>query len=315
MRLVHTDLLWRRKIISPQSNERMNTTDSLQREPDIVLVKPKDADEPAQWPAYMIKNKVDDGGNLPHMYKKSTERAYQQSHPYESMFYPAEDLKIDEIQLNNNYMRLIFGGKVQPDDNMQLAYNHAVRQMSEVPIEKDSLLGHQNPLDFVEGAPATKESLLNTFEKQRQYYKGEVDSDAERALKQRPTHRLIATTFYGKKQQRFNPVTGQAHLLNRPVMDGSFKPMENLSSRTYAPDGFGGEVPLDAELVFGADPREVKVTGEAGKQMAPRSASHPADWVDMGNYTGREIDRQHLDFKGDQDPQFANLFRHFKKRM
>lgn len=293
----------------------MNTTDSLQRDPNIVMMKTSDSDEPAKWPAQLVKNKVDDGGNLPEMYKKSTERAYQQSHPYDSMLYPATDLAIDEIQRNNNYMRIIFGGKEMATDNMQLAYNHTLRQMAEAPIERDSILGHQNPLDFVEGAPATKESLLATFAKQRQYYKGAVDSDAERALKQRPTHRLIATTFYGKKQQRFNPVTGQAHLLNRPIMDGSFRPQENLSSRTYAPDGMGGEVPLDSELVFGADPREVKVTGESGNQMAPRSAAHPADWVDLGNYTGREIDRQHLDFNGDQNPQFASMFRQFKKRM
>lgn len=293
----------------------MNTTDSLQREPDVVLVKPKGADEPAQWPAYLRKNKVDDGGNLPEMYQKSTVRAYQQSHPYDSQFYPAEDLKIDEVQLNNNYMKLIFGGKVLPNDNMHLAYNHTLRQMAEAPVERDSLLGNENPLSFVEGAPATKESLLETFAKQRQYYKGEVDSDAERALKQRPTHRLVFTTFYGKKQQRTNHVRGQAHLLNRPIMDGSFKPMENLSSRTYAPDGLGGEVPLHPELVYGPDPREVSVTGEAGKQMAPRRADHPSEWVDMGNYAGREIDRQHLSFNTDDNSAFASIFRQFKKRM
>lgn len=287
----------------------------LQREPDLVLKKGGKDKREAQWPTYLKKNQLPPG-QLPYVFEKSTEAAYTQSHPYESMFmFAGEDMAIDEVTRNNNYMRLIFGGKTSPNDNIHLAYNQTTRQMAEAPMEKDSILGHMNPLSFVPGEEATKESLFDTFAKARQYYKGAVDSDAERALKQRPTHRLIATTLYGKKQQRTNHVRGQAHLINRPLTDKNFQPRENLSSRTYAPDGMGGEVPLDSELVYGSDPRDINVQGEAGKQLAPKIAMESSSWVDQGNYVGREIDRERMNFKDDGNPEFRAMFSQHMKRM
>jgi len=225
------------------NNARSN--DSLQREPDLKNIPPLPS---SQWPQYMLHtHRVDQDekraiNQLEHYYKRSVESGYEQSHPYDFMF-TGSDLKVDEQTLNNNYMRLIFGGKPGPADNINLAYNNSIRQMAEAPITKDSIIGEQNPSSFVEGEQATKDSLLRTFAASRQYYKGAVDSDAERALKTRPTHRLISTTYYGKDQLRYNHVRGQAHLLNRPTKLENFRPDENLSSRTYAPDGMGGEVP------------------------------------------------------------------------
>ncbi len=43
----------------------------------------------------------------------------------------------------------------------------------------------QNPLAFVPAGEASKHSLLSTFARERQFYAGAVDSDAERALKSR----------------------------------------------------------------------------------------------------------------------------------
>jgi hypothetical protein len=49
------------------------------------------------------------------------------------------------------------------------------------------------------GEASKVNSLLETFAKERQFYAGAIDSDAERALKTRPDWRLISTTTYGKK--------------------------------------------------------------------------------------------------------------------
>ncbi len=292
------------------------TNDSLQREPDMRSVAPLPS---SQWPAYMLNTHKRDENEgraikqLESYYKRSVETAYQQSHPYDVMF-TGSDLKVDEATLNNNYMRLIFGGKPGPADNIDLSYNNSIRQMAEAPITKDSIIGQQNPLQFVEGEQATKDSLLRTFAHSRQFYKGVVDSDAERALKTRPTHRLISSTYYGKDQKRYNHVRGQASLLNRPTNLENFKPNENLSSRTYAPDGMGGEVPLDYENTNGLDPRSVRVDGEAGKMTAPMNVPQYYKFTDVGNYSGREIDRHMFDF-ADEDPGFVAQFHEFKPRM
>lgn len=289
---------------------------SLQREPDLVLKNGGKDPKASEWPAFLMRKNKLELGDLKGVFDKSTTRAYEQSHPYGKMLYPGEDLAIDEVAKDNKYMQLIFGGEPGPQETAHLAYNHTVRQIAEAPMERDSLLETMNPMSFVEGAPASKDSLLETFAEQRTYYKGAVDSDAERALKQRPTHRMISTTLYGKKQQRTNHVRGQAHLLHRPKNDGSFRPQENLSSRTFAPMEDGGEVPLNFELAFGPDPRNVRVTGEAGKMMAPKNVSQHSSWVDTGNYVGREIDRQVLAFEEDQNPQFRAMFAEtIKKRM
>lgn len=289
---------------------------SLQREPDLVLKNGGKDPKSSEWPDFLMKKNKLELGDLKGVFDKSTTRAYEQSHPYGKMLYPGEDLAIDEVAKNNKYMQLVFGGEPGPQETAHLAYNHTVRQIAEAPMERDSLLETMNPMSFVEGAPASKDSLLETFAEQRTYYKGAVDSDAERALKQRPTHRMIATTLYGKKQQRTNHVRGQAHLLYRPKNDGSFRPQENLSSRTFAPMEDGGEIPLDFELSFGPDPRNVKVEGEAGKMMAPKSVSQHNSWVDTGNYVGREIDRHVLTFEEDQNPAFRAMFADtIKKRM
>ena len=304
----------KRSMASVLTNERTN--DSLQREPDLRSIEPLPSE---QWPSYMLHtHRVDQDEkrairSLEDFYKRSVESAYEQSHPYDFMF-TGSDLKVDEQTLNNNYMRLIFGGKPGPGDNIDLAYNNSIRQMAEAPITKDSIIGQQNPSQFVEGEQATKDSLLRTFAEQRQFYKGAVDSDAERALKTRPTHRLISTTYYGKDQKRYNHVRGQAHLLNRPTHLENFVPNENLSSRTYAPDGDGGEVPLSYENTNGLDPRSVKVAGEAGKMMAPKTAPMAYNFTDVGNYAGREVDRHMFNF-AEEDPGFTAQFHQFKPRM
>jgi hypothetical protein len=297
--------------------DNRRNSDSLQREPNLKGIGPLPE---SQWPSYMLRtDRIDKRDNeqgiskLEHYYDRSTESAYKQSHPYDFMF-TGGDLKVDEQTLNNNYMRLIFGGKPGPHDNIDLAYNNTIRQMAEAPIEKDSILGHQNPLEFVPGEEATKDSLLRTFAKSRNFYQGAVDSDAERALKTRPTHRLISTTYYGKNQKRYNHVRGQASLLDRPTQLENFKPNENLSSRTYAPTGDGREVPLDYENTNGLDPRAIRVAGDSSKINAPSSAPQAYNFTDTGNYPGREIDRRVFNF-ADEDPGFTEQFHQFKPRM
>lgn len=262
----------------------------LQRETDLTALAPE---EPAKWPAFMNPRAGTDksGVRLLESFHRGADAAYAQSHPYEQMFTGAT-LATDAVAQNNTYMKLIFGGEPAPSDNIDGAYNHAVRQMAEAPIEKDSMLSHQNPLAFVPVGEASKDSLLEAFAKERDFYAGAIDSDAERALKSRVTHRLVSTTFYGKKlaadgtSLRNNHVRGQNDLIYRPMDLQDFRPWENLSSKTYAPDGQGGEVPLSATAVYDVDPRDVPIPGA---NAAPAAVDQP-DFTDFGMYAGSSTD-------------------------
>jgi hypothetical protein len=245
-------------------------------------------------------------------FSKNQTEGYFQSHPYDQVF-TSKDLATDAWTLSNNYMRLIFGGRPNPKtDNIHMAYNHVIKQRAEAPTLKENTLYEMNPLEFVESKPATKESLLETFADQRMYWKGMIDSDTERALKQRPTHELIHTTYYGKdvteggQAGRFNFVTGQHGSLQFRPDTKNFFPYENLSSKTYAPMGNGKEVPLMYQNVYGDDPRRVPINHQP-KINAPSPA---ATWNfnDTGSYPGSEVSR-YLQNYVQSDPPFASLFR------
>ena len=291
---------------------------ALQGPPDIDSLPPLPSQK---WPSYMLNNpgiENDERRNINELrteFERNATMGYFQSHMLDQMF-TGEDLRVDDMTLQNNYMKLIFGGEPDPGrDNIQLAYNHAIRQMAEAPTQKDSVLGHQNPLDFVPSGEVTKDSLLETFAKQRQFFKGVIDTDTERFLKTRPTHRM---TYYGKnlgfngESGRYNKHRGQASLLNRPRNLQGFKPYENLSSRTYAPDGMGGEVPLDYESTNGLDPRAINITMEPRISVPEPPGTH--DFKDIGMYAGRDTDRYMFDF-AEHNPSFTQLFAQAKPRM
>ncbi len=296
--------------------------DSLQREPDIEKLQPLPMD---RWPDYMLNNQSvhyneeQDIKDIKKYFERSVENGYEQAQPYAPMF-TGPDMALDQVAHNNKYMKLIFGGKPDPiTDNIDMAYNHSLRQMAEAPVTKDSLIGHQNPNEFVPGTTATKDSLLKTFAEQRRFYKGTVDTDAERMLKTRPTHKLIMTTTYGKNlgqdgsSGRYNTQRGQwGNHQFRPKHLEKFRPFENLSSRTYAPDGSGGEVPLNYENTNGVDPRIVEITKE--KRISVPDPKGVWAWKDLGSYAGNNVDQYMFNF-ADTDPGFAGLFHQFKPRM
>jgi len=246
---------------------------------------------------------------LKQAHDKSQTAGYFQSHPYSQMF-TSHSLAVDEATLNNRYMKLIFGGAPDPEtDAIHMAYTHSAKQKAEAPIYKENTLNELNPSKFTEGEQATKESLMKTFKESRQYYKGVIDSDPERAMKNRAGHELTQTTYYGKDQNRFHHLTGQhGHLQNRPDTS-RLTSWQNLSSRTAAPDGFGGEVPLVIQNYFGDDPRTVPLTDE------PRTtAPAPAPSNDMlGAYSGNDVDR-FVQTYTDNNPNFIGLFSDAKQR-
>lgn len=280
----------------------------------------------AVWPSYMLdnsgvrNNEVQNIEALEDYFERTTRSGYFQSHPYDQM-HMGEDMKLDELAYQNTYMKRIFGGKPDPKrDNIDLAYNHAIRQMAESPVDKDSIIGNMNPLSFVPYQECDKDAILKTFAEQRQFYKGAVDSDTERFLKARTTHKLTATTCYGKKinisgqSMRYNHVRGQNDLINRPTELGGFKPDGNLSSKTFAPNGEGGEVPLSYENVYGPDPRVIKITDEP--QYNVRTPPEQYNFNDLGLYNGNEIDRHLFEFStSEANPQFSMLFKQYKPRM
>ena len=186
---IYRNLLTMAMVLKNQLNN-----DSLQREPDIKNLPPLPSDK---WPEYMLDNQdtLRDERRaiqgLDDYFKKSEQNGYSQSQPYAPMF-TGKDMAVDQAAKNNTYMKLIFGGKPDPlTDNIDLAYNHSLRQLAEAPVSKDSLLGHENPLEIVEAEQATKDSLLRTFEEQRRFYAGTVDTDTERFLKADPHTNLL----------------------------------------------------------------------------------------------------------------------------
>ena len=306
---------------SPAPRQTSGSVDAPQQLPeppkqpigfDDLKAHPLPPIPPAVWPEYMRKvSKRDEDAAIKDLidyYNRSVQLGYFQSHPYDQMHMGA-DMKLDEAALSNNYMKIVFGGKPDPErDNIDLAYNHALRQMAESPVEKNSLLNHQNPLAFVPAGNCDKDAILETFKQQRQFFKGAIDSDAERALKTRPTHNLISTTFYDSKlawasggtSLRYNHVRGQNDLLNRPTDLQNFRPWGDLSSKTFAPDGEGGEVPLDYMNVYGPDARAIKVTDEP--RVDVKGYASQWDEQDLGNYFGNDTDRYLFNF-ADQDPR------------
>lgn len=262
----------------------------------------------ATYPAYMTRSPTD----RPTIFEHSAKNGYLQSHPFDPMHLAlGADMRIDELTQANTYMQLIFGGPT-PDDAIDNAYNHVVRQISEIPVEQESKVSFQNPLRFVPVGEADKDSLLQTFANQRHFYKGVLDTDVERFLKSRPTHNMIATTFYNKKANsagqslRYNHVSGENNLLdNDPNAIKNFYPQDNLSSRTYAPDGKGGRVPLMYQNVYGPDARSVPLTEEA-RFPAEISAQ------DLGLYSGNELDNYQYSAK--PMSAFEALFNQTKMR-
>ena len=294
---------------------------SLQSAPDLHQIPRMTK---AYYPSYMLNNPAvmqNEENNvkaLQDYFVHSVKEGYYQSHPYDQM-HLGNDMRIDELASNNTFMKLIFGGQPDKYDNINLAYNHSIRQMAESPVEKDSIVDQQNPLKFVAGAECDKDAVLKTFAEQRQFYKGAVDTDVERFLKSRPTHNLIATTFYNKKANsagqslRYNHVRGANDLIYESADTiKNFYPQENLSSRTFAPDGKGGRVPLKYENIYGPDARLVPISDEA-RFPAPEPIQEFSA-SDLGLYYGNEIDRYVFNFAQISNPSFANLFEQYKAR-
>lgn len=254
---------------------------------------------------------------LKEYHHRSAADAYFQSHPVSQMF-TSQSLNTDDATLARDYMSIIFGGwdeKHRAEDNIQLAYNHSIKQYAENQITRDSILHQLKPSDFVEGQPATKDSLLETFAQQRQYHRGVIDSDAERFLKTRATHDLTFTTFYGKQvtdagdSGRHHHLWHQpGHLQFRPDAKG-MRLWWNISSRTYAPDGEGGENPLDPRVVYGEDQRVIPITDQP-RQDAPAPVG-TFNFNDVGSYAGKDVDRFP---RVEDNPTFEGLFSDARQR-
>ena len=245
-------------------------------------------------------------------FNKNKTAGYFQSHPYDQIF-TAQDMAVDELTLANNYMRIIFGGDVdEKTDNIHMAYNHTIRARADAATTKENTLYELNPLDFVEGKKASKDSLLETFAEQRQFWKGQIDSDTERALKQRPTHKMIHTTTYGKnitpggQAARFNHVTGQmGHLQFRPKTDNFF-PNQDLSSNTFAPQQDGTEVPLNYQNLHDDDPRKMNITNQP--KIDVPSAVSTYNFNHAGTYAGSEVSRYTQNYVN-ENPTFSGHFK------
>lgn len=254
---------------------------------------------------------------LANYHQRSAADGYFQSHPFSQMF-TSYDLATDEATLNNNYMRLIFGGKEDPNkDEINGAYKHAIKQRAEAAVTKENTLEELNPSDFVSVANVNKDSLLQTFAEGRRFFKGQIDTDAERAMKGRVSHEMIETTFYGKNVSeagapgRFHHLAGQHGHLQYRMDPAKTLSWWNLSSRNYAPDGEGGQVPLIIQNEIGDDQRSIPLTGEL-RTVAPEP-SNSFNLNDIGLYPGKDIDN-YVTSRVENNPTFEQLFQDSKQR-
>jgi hypothetical protein len=243
---------------------------------------------------------------------RGVESGYLQSHPY-SVMYTAQDLATDQANLNSNYMRLIFGGNNAPEDYSELNYKHTTRDLAENVVNAENTLGLQTELQFTPGTTeVTNEALLTTFAQQRQFYKGRIDTDTERFMKSRGgLPELQHTTYYGKRNGNFHYLAGQAAPIEYAPNIENYNPVENLSSRTYAPMGMNQTVPLYAENVFGIDPRAVAVTNEPRYIVSEAGVTNAND---LGAYYGNEVDRL-IEIDVPRNGSIESLFTVFKPRM
>lgn len=235
--------------------------------------------------------------------------SYRQANPLGFM-YTGRDLMLDKQQMQQNYMSLIFGGRDSEFDNIDRAYTKSLNEAAEAPVESDSLLANQKPMSFHDLPPTTPQDLLETFADQRQYYKGVVDSDIERALKSRATHETLLTTYYGKRLQRLDPVHGQAgYDQYSPIVPKGFAPDQNISAYTGAYNEHGGRNPL---AIVSSEP-----LGDTSQELAARSYVVPMSKPDYGNYYGRDADLQTPpQTESEADKAFANIFKQaLKKRV
>lgn len=276
------------------------------------------AEQPFEVQTRVDKANKETFDKLVDYHNRSAADGYFQSHPFGYMF-TAQDLATDQVTLDNNYMRLIFGGETDPEKDMiGGAYKHAYSQRAEAAVTQGSVLEDMNPLNFVEGEQDTKDSLLRTFAEQRRFFKGQIDTDAERAMKTRAGHELVLTTYYGKnldqngRSGRFHYTTGQHGHLQHRQAPGDTKSWWNLSSRTYAPDGEGGEVPLVFQNVMGLDPRTVPIDNNEVRVVA-QDPPHTYNFNDMGLYPGKEVDA-HINTKTRENPTFEQLFNEPRER-
>lgn len=251
-------------------------------------------------------------------HSRSAADGYFQSHPFDQMF-TTQDLATDEATMSSNYMRLIFGGKEDPEkDEISGAYKHALKQRAEAAVTQGNVLESMSPSDFVAAEQVTKDSLLKTFSEQRRFFKGQIDTDAERAMKARVGHEMIDTTFYGKnigdngQAGRFHHLTGQHGHLQYRTDPSETKSWWNLSSRTYAPDGAGGEVPLIIQNEIGDDPRAVDISGSEVRVVAPEP-NRTFNLNDIGIYPGKDIDA-YVTSVATNNPTFDQQFKDSRQR-
>jgi hypothetical protein len=249
-------------------------------------------------------------------HNRNVVEGYFQSHPFDQI-YTAQALAVDQATLSSNYMRCIFGGQEDPaKDALHMAYTKAQLARAEAPTGR--VLYELGQADFVEGAQATKDSLLETFAQTRRFFKGQIDTDAERFMKNRADHGITQVTFYGKNVDeaggagRFHRTAGQhGHLQYRPDTTG-MPGWWGLSSKTWAPDGSGGEVPLIiAATDASSDPRQVPLTSEL--RVAVGDPVRTFNMNDAGSYPGRDVDRFVRDYT-ENNPQFEDIFRDTAQR-
>lgn len=193
-------------------------------------------------------------------YMKSIENRYIQSHPLDHM-YTAGDLHVQQKELSDSYMRLIFGGEPAKNDHFALLYTNISRDAAKNPILGSGDL--KNPKWDLSGPAPTRDEMLDVFKNSGI----RKESPTERALKSRVTHNMYQTTFYGKRTNRFHGIVGQAAEELYPPEKVTNFPTSNLSSRTGALLPDGSRVPLYIENQMEADPRVIPFTDEERRKV------------------------------------------------
>lgn len=212
---------------------------------------------------------------------------YDSAHVFDQMITP-EQLLTDQNTLQNNYMKLIFGGLPDIHDSTQ-AVQRAYHNIESTLQESNFMRGDIMNKDLQKFVPVgddqtlSKDDIVQTFIDMRSHSGPTQGSSVLRGLTQWASPADTAVTYYGKNQSRFHLILGQhqVDLLGKPPP--GFKPYENLSSRTFAPRENGEQVPLHIEITDDYDPRMFD------DLVSLRSINSISDNViDTGIYYGQE---------------------------
>lgn len=237
---------------------------------------------------------------------------YKNVHAYDQMITSA-DLATDEATLQNNYMKLIFGGLPDPlvnERDVQRAYQTLDTHIEQSHLLHDDLLNHMDPERFVpRGEEPSKEDILNTFAEMRKTHSQGYENEIDRGYNERLTPAQANVMYYGKNLNRYHRVLGQMEFLPDLVTANMRSADHALSSRTHAPFENNTQVPHNIQLTYDTNQRDIPGLGALGRPQIIQEP-RPYNILDDGLY--HDPVYSHVSARDFEDSDLVAQFTNYK---